>query len=215
MSENVLVRTWVRKYIPMILLTGTGLLFLIDYSIKIDPVSAATKQLSLFVIILANLALLVALTNYLHFNYRQFTGRLSGWKWRVYGTIVLLIYIAYGLYVGAGSKEYFSMMYHTMAACATSSNGMTIFFITSAAYRSFRVRNLMAGVLLIVAFVMMLGNAPIGATFLPIMVPIKDWLTTNPVAAGQRALTMAIQFGAVYLVFRVLLGREKGGVPRE
>jgi len=89
------------------------------------------------------------------------------------------------------------------------------FYIASAAYRAFRVRNVDAAVMLATAFIVMLGNVPIGQTiwpktaFLGGFEGIKNWILRVPNAAGNRALTLGIFLGLMATQSRMLLGIEK------
>jgi hypothetical protein len=84
------------------------------------------------------------------------------------------------------------------------------FFIASAAYRSFRARNVMASLLLIAALVVM-------SRFNPYLVPIfgesvnrlSNWLMNVPNLAAQRAVIMGIGLGMVATALKVVLGIER------
>ncbi len=84
------------------------------------------------------------------------------------------------------------------------------FFIASAAYRSFRARNVMASLLLIAALVVM-------SRFNPYLEPLfgekvnrlSNWLMNVPNLAAQRAVIMGIGLGMVATALKVVLGIER------
>ena len=89
------------------------------------------------------------------------------------------------------------------------------FYIASAAYRAFRVRNVDAAVMLVTAFLLMLGNVPIGEViwspdgWLGGFAGIKNWILRVPNAAGNRAITLGIFLGTMASQSRMLLGIER------
>lgn len=215
MSE-VLIRTWLRKYIPILLLVGTGIPFLIVYFFEVPQLDTYIADMQgIWVPILSNVAMFVALFNYLKFNLGKIGTRQRGWLWAIYGVALCFLYIALGLYLKPGSVEYYRLYFNTLVACSTSGNGMLLFFLCSAAYRAYRARNLSAGVLLASAFIIIMANAPFGEAIWKGIPKLGEWLLSNPIMAAQRALAITATLGAVVLFIRVYLGYEKGGVPRE
>jgi len=105
------------------------------------------------------------------------------------------------------------------------------FFIFSAAYRAFRIRNLAATLLLIAACLVMLGNVPVGSSiwmgicrFIHLIFPnvnletlkqlelfarIKDWLMAIPQAAAGRGIGIGLALGGIAMSLRIILGIER------
>ena len=94
---------------------------------------------------------------------------------------------------------------------------MLAFFVASASYRAFRARNAQATVLLLAAFIVMLGRTPFGdwlskAVYLP-----DNWGIANLSniimnyfnVAGQRAIMIGIALGTVSTSLRIILGIER------
>lgn len=85
------------------------------------------------------------------------------------------------------------------------------FFISSAAYRAFRARNLLATLLLVSALIMMLRFFPyfpfdIG----PYVAKTASWLMNVPNMAAQRAIVIGIGLGMVSTAIKIILGIERG-----
>jgi hypothetical protein len=98
------------------------------------------------------------------------------------------------------------------------------FYIASAAFRAFRIRNVEATLLLIAAFVVMLGRTPLGEyalAWLPggkqWLPRVTDWIMAVPNTAAQRGVIIGAAMGAASLSLRVILGIERSylGVKRE
>jgi hypothetical protein len=89
------------------------------------------------------------------------------------------------------------------------------FFISSAAYRAFRARNVLATLLLIAALIVMLRFFPyfpfgIG----PYWAKTSNWLMNVPNLAAQRAIVIGIGLGIVATAMKVILGIERGYMGR-
>lgn len=87
-----------------------------------------------------------------------------------------------------------------------------VFYIGSAAYRSFRIRSLEAGILLVVAAIMMLGRVPLGAMMLggnQSLSMMADWLLNVPNSAGMRGIQIGACLGGLATALRIMLGIER------
>jgi hypothetical protein len=80
------------------------------------------------------------------------------------------------------------------------------FFIASAAFRAFRVRNVAATILLTAAMVVMLGRIPVGEGLFG---GFTEWLMQIPNGAAQRGIIIGAALGAASLSLRVILGIER------
>ena len=107
----------------------------------------------------------------------------------------------------------FNYTYNPLQATMFS---MLAFFIASAAYRAFKVKNFEAFLLLISAVLVMLGRVPLGVylwkkvfPFLPSVDDIANWIMIVPNTAGQRAILIGAGFGIVAISIKILLGIER------
>jgi hypothetical protein len=95
------------------------------------------------------------------------------------------------------------------------------FYIVSAAYRAFRIRSAEATLMLIAAFIVMLGQVPVGAWIthgLPKegilgffrLENLSYWILNGPNMAAQRGISFGIEIGALAMALRIWLGLERG-----
>lgn len=93
------------------------------------------------------------------------------------------------------------------------------FFVASAAYRAFKARTLEASLLLLSAFLVMLGRVTFGemiSDLTGIDIPyITDWVMNYPNTAGQKAIMIGIALGIISTSLRVILGIEKSYLGRD
>ena len=83
------------------------------------------------------------------------------------------------------------------------------FYVASAAFRSFRARNLLSALLLVSALVVMLGGVPVGAQIWEGLPWLKEWIMTWPNTAGQRAIQIGAAIGVIASGLRVIFGVER------
>ena len=92
------------------------------------------------------------------------------------------------------------------------------FFVASASYRAFRAKNREATLLLIAAFIILLGRTPFGMMvtgWIPdsaslLQIPnLAIWIMNSPNLAGQRAIMIGIGLGVVSMSLRLILGIER------
>jgi hypothetical protein len=120
--------------------------------------------------------------------------------------------MVFGIFVAkdashAGWKTMYTQIIAPMNATVYST---LVFYIASAAYRAFRIRNIQATILLVSAVLMMLGRVPLGAMISPALPGIADWILSIPNVAGMRGIQIGAAFGGIATALRVLTGIERG-----
>lgn len=95
------------------------------------------------------------------------------------------------------------------------------FFVASASFRAFRIKSKEAGLLMGSAFIVMLGNVPIGGiisnwlSFIPVIGPyidftaFKEWIMSYPSSAAQSAILIGAMLGYISASMKIILGVER------
>jgi hypothetical protein len=101
------------------------------------------------------------------------------------------------------------------------------FFVASASFRAFRVKSKEAGLLMGAAFIVMLGNVPIGNLvsrllyYIPIIGPsldiavIKEWILAYPSSAAQSAILVGAMLGYISASMKIIFGVERSHLGGE
>jgi hypothetical protein len=95
------------------------------------------------------------------------------------------------------------------------------FYIVSAAYRAFRIRSLEAGILMVTAVILMLGQVPIGVlmtSWIPAEGPlsglrienVSQWVLITINSPAQRAIGFGLGLGQLAMALRIWLSLERG-----
>jgi hypothetical protein len=100
-------------------------------------------------------------------------------------------------------------MYIMVPAQATLFS-MLAFYIASAAYRAFRVRTVLATVLLVTAFVVMLRIIPLPEPLSTWNAEFVRWILAVPNMAAKRAILIGIGLGGIAYTMKIILGIERG-----
>ena len=102
-------------------------------------------------------------------------------------------------------KHFFSDI---MVPLQSTMFALLAFFISSASYRAFRARNLLATLLLIAALIVMLRFTP--GPWGDLISKTSTWVMNVPNLAAQRAIIIGIGLGIVATALKVILGIERG-----
>jgi hypothetical protein len=160
-------------------------------------------------------ALFLGALNLIRIHSNNIRRKRPHWQFSVYLLAILIYQSIMGLATHHTAPVYawpYNAVYLPLDATMFS---LLAFYIASAAYRAFRVRNVDAAVMLASAFILMMGNVPIGEVIwgpdkiLGGFAGIKNWILRVPNAAGNRAITLGIFLGIMATQSRILLGIER------
>lgn len=204
-----------RKEIPMILTVIAGLFAIAaKYLHALDQLGWLTTASRMFQVMYAMFFLLgvVSLTIV---HWKNFQRRRAKW---IYSLILLICMYGYGILTiwqtvdGPQANWIYNNILNPTDATIFA---LLAFFITSAAYRAFRVRTREATVLMLTSVIVMLGVAPIGDTIIHGWNGVARWFMDVPNSSAIRGITLGAYLGSFAVALRILLGLERahlGGV---
>jgi hypothetical protein len=137
-------------------------------------------------------------------GYRAYTSSLE-----VKAGEVTTIHVDPEMLWGTQGRVYVWLYDHVFAPCNATMFALLAFFVVSAAFRAFRMRNVEATLLLGSAIIILLATAPIGNWLSEDLVSVKDWILDIPNNAGRRAIMMGAAIGAIATSLRIILGLER------
>lgn len=122
---------------------------------------------------------------------------------------VLIIFLVVGLAYGQGSPE-FLWIYDTIYGPLTATTyALLAFWVCSAAYRAFKIKNLESGILVICGVLVFFGVTPISAVISPFFTSANTFISNVINVAGQRGLTIGIGIGILSFGLQIILGLER------
>jgi hypothetical protein len=89
------------------------------------------------------------------------------------------------------------------------------FFISSAAFRAFRLRSAHAILLGVTALVVILGSVPVGEAVWGPFPTLVAWVMNCLQTAGKRGILIGAALGAIATGMKMIVGTEKGYMGRD
>jgi hypothetical protein len=213
--------------LPLILVFLMGLLAFMTQYVPHPASNTVQEEISAWFKIIGGFGLFVGAYSLLHMHVSRIRRKVAGWGYSVFVFLGAGIMIVTGLYNGGAgplaqnapkdSFDVFTWGYdNVLVPCQGTLFSILAFFMASAAFRTFRAKNLAAFLLLLAAIIVMLGRVPVGEY-------ISYWVTGNPAVikngadaimnypnmAAKRGIMLGISLGAIAQSVRILFGIER------
>jgi hypothetical protein len=227
-----------RRLIPRLILTVVGvLLVLTPFFVRPEaggrgPLPAlfayADENFSVWFNVLAVFAFILGGANLLRTHALRVRERGRDWPYSLLTLVAFLTVLVLGLFKVGGPPGLQGDVAHGDSALTwvfdwiymplkSTLFALLAFFVASAAYRAFRLRSWEASLLLVAAFVVLIGRTPFGVTltaWLPDVLrflrldELSLWIMKVPNTAGWRSILIGISLGVVAMSLRLILGIE-------
>lgn len=208
-----------RRDIPLLITGIAGVVFIVQYFIPHFPFNRFSNWFSDWFSIVAACAIWLGALNLFKLSLEKIYARREGWGYALITILCFLLMAVVGFSegrdyskVGTGFDWLYNYVYSPLSSTMFA---ILAFFVASASYRAFRARNFEATLLLVAAFLVMLGRVPIGDLLSGFMPPgmrlsqLATWIMQFPNTAGQRAILIGISLGIVSSSLRIILGIER------
>ncbi|QUL99021.1 MAG: hypothetical protein IMF26_02840 [Candidatus Fermentithermobacillus carboniphilus] len=198
-----------KKQLPFLLTLAVALFIMFGNYTFIGQKLQITGSIDRYFQVSQAAAFMVGAINLTRIHSTNILRRRSGY----YNSVVLLLclwaFFLLGLIKGNADKTYRWVYNATVVPMESTMFSLIAFYIASAAYRAFRAKSFEAVVLLLTAFVVMLGNVPLGDVIWRGIPVIKDWIMGVPNSAGMRGIAIGTYIGSFATSLRILLGLER------
>jgi hypothetical protein len=223
-----------KRTIPLLIAAITG--FVVIATTFIPYTKDFGSRTMIWFDILAAVAFILGGGNLLKMNLQKVSDRRPGWGFAVVTIIAFLVTLVIGLakvgvqpsqqfpdyswsgsYEAQGSAMWWIYLYMYKPLQSTMFS-LLAFFIASAAFRAFRAKNTEATILLVTAFIVLLGRTYAGIFLTGWLPPEYSGLRLDRFTsmimnvfntAGIRAITIGIAMGVVSTSLKVLLGIDR------
>jgi hypothetical protein len=204
-----------RRHGPYTTILLLILFFIITYFFVMPPqVGVVNKTLLNWGSLAAAFAVLVGTIDISRMHVEYIRKMTKGqWPFSVVLLAILVITFVAGSYsvlAGFGTVwVWFAWIYNAIYIPSNATiYAILVFYLASASFRAFRVRNLQAFLLVLVGFIVMFANITIGYVIWPGFTPLSDWINRYLVAAAYRPIIIGAGLGVIITGLRALLGRE-------
>ncbi len=182
--------------------------FIVLLSYFVDSLRNLGSVLLGWAAVVVAFAILLGVLNLLRVHIHAIRTRQRSWFY----SAVLLISLALTIIIGrdgpasAGGRNLFEYVLRPLESTLFA---LMAFFIASAAFRAFRIRNFETFLFVGFAIIVLLGQVPAGFQLWPDLPLIKEWVMRVPVVAGARGILLGVALGTIATGLRILLGADR------
>lgn len=216
-----------KRQVPVLITFIVGTVLIL--SVFFPPAERLGEDFSIFFDIIAVFAFFLGGGNLLRIHFGKVYQKREDWGFSIVTLCGFAIMMVAGLFKlwnpggiaadVAAPGSLFQLMYDWIFnPLGASMYSLLAFYVASASYRAFRAKNIDATILLIAAFIILLGRTPLGMyatswvpeSFSIMQIPnLAIWIMVSPNLAGQRAIMIGIALGVVSMSLRLILGVER------
>ncbi len=224
-----------KRGVPLFITGLVGIALVIAFFVPHEPFHTFEQVIPDFFNIIAAFAFVLGGGNLLRVHLTRISRRDHEWVYSIVTVVGFVVMLLAGLFkIGrsdggiasmpkidlADPSLLFTWLYDAIfTPCQATIFSLLAFFVASASYRAFRAKTPEATVLLVAAFVILIGRTPVGA-FMTAWVPppfdqyfhipnFSQWILSYPNMAGQRTIQIGIALGIISSSLRLILGIER------
>ena len=200
----------IRWRIPLAITLIMGLALIAQFFIPSRPSTIFYERMQAWVQIIIAFAAVLGIGSIAKTHIERVQRAHREWPFSVLTLAGLLVTatlgIGWGVQPGTTFDWIFMNIYTPLDATMFS---LLAFFVASAAYRTFRARNLEAVLLLVSALLVMFARIPFGEMVSERIPAGLEWLLGYPASAAKRGILLGIVLGSVATSLRIILGIER------
>lgn len=199
-----------KRRLPLLVTFFCGSFFVVEYFVPHVAMKDAGAILRDWVSILTSVAFILGGLNLLTVNLPKIRRRERDWPYKIVMLVAAAGTLLIGMTLGKESKPFTWVYENIFVTCNSMMFALLAFFITSAAFRAFRARNVEAFLMLSTAVLVMIAQVPLGDWIAPeFFREFKTWILSYGNSAGRRAIMIGAALGAISTALRVIVGLER------
>jgi hypothetical protein len=219
-----------KRTIPLAITAIVGAVLVLAYFVPHPPIDQLREEFSIFFDIIAAVAFILGGGNLMRMHGKRIGRRERNWPYSAVTIAGFLLMLFVGLTklanpngfrgsaVTAQGSAFFQVYSYVFRPCSSTMFGLLAFYVASASFRAFRAKNTEATLLLVVAFVILLGRTFVGAvltSWLPdelyfLKIPyLAEKIMAVLNFAGNRAIMIGIALGIVSTSLKVIIGIDR------
>ena len=215
-----------KRLIPVFITSTVGIVLI--FSVFFPSAQTMGEDFSLFFDIIAVFAFFLGGGNLVRVHFTKVYRQRKDWGFSIVTLVAFSITLVAGL-LKIGSNDIASsvtaegtllqtIFLNVISPLSATMYALLAFYVASASYRAFRAKNREATILLIAAFIILLGRTPLGMyltgwipeSFSIFQIPnLAVWIMNGPNLAGQRAILIGVGLGVVAMSLRLILGMDR------
>lgn len=200
--------SFVKNTLPKAVLSASIIIAIASYLLSYQPLDNIVTTLLGYAVIIIAFSLPVGAINLIGRSVNNIRKRGKDWYLNVWMLSMVAIVSIAGVFFSVNNQVYQWIYQNVSQPVGATLTALPAFFVVSAAYRAFRGRSYDSVLLLGCAVIVMLYNAPIGASLIPPVGDLGKWLSDYPQTTGSRIIFIGWGIGIIALCVRYIFGRE-------
>jgi len=217
--------SFLRQYVPLVIAFVMGVVFALQYYVPHPASERLLTTVNDWLIVVWGFSMVLGLASLIGSHWGKLKRKTPGWGYSlvvfvgIFGTLAVGIASRGKMFAGEGLVlTTLGWVYeNVLVSLQGTVFSLLAFFMASAAFRTFRARNLEAGFLLAAAFLVMLGHVPLGEYiwnkllgFLPPKADeVMGWIMNVPNMAAKRGILLGVGLGVIATSLKIIFGIER------
>lgn len=204
----------VRRHLPLAITFVAGVIMILEYYTPAEAIVSSADTVNTWRTILA-VVVYVGTINLVRLHARNVQRRRPGqWYFSAWLIFLIFAWAGMGLAWGVTSTGYRWFVDNVNVALSSTMYASLCFYMAAGAYRVLKFRNLGTGLLLLAAFLVIVGNTPLFPAIWPGFAEIRNKLFDTFVTGSYRAIRIGVGISGVALGIRTIFGLETGYLGR-
>jgi hypothetical protein len=195
----------VKRSVATAIAIGVGLFVLLDFFVQNAFIWTLKFVFVRWAIIVAAFAMILGFFNVLIVHLNKILRFKQGWFYSIFLVLTMMIVLILGLIEGPQGSLTSRIFQYVLFPLQATIFSLLAFFVASAAYRAFRLRNWESALLVITGVIVLLGQVPLWEA----LTSFKEWILGVPSMASARGILLGVALGTVATGLRVLLGIDR------
>ena len=195
----------VKRSVATAIAISVGLFVLLDFFVQNAFIGTLKFVFVRWAIIVAAFAMVLGFFNVLTVHVNKILRFKQGWFYSIFLVLTMMVVLILGLIEGPQGSLTSRIFQYILFPLQATIFSLLAFFVASAAYRAFRVRNWESALLVIFGVIVLLGQVPLWGA----LTSSKEWILGVLSMAGSRGILLGAALGTVATGLRVLLGIDR------
>lgn len=201
-----------RRTVPMVVGLVVGVFMIVQFFVPLPLFQTLYNMILDWKQVVFGCVLIVGTLTLVRHHLLRVRFRRPGYGYSVVTLVSLLVMVGAGALGGIEGGAYQWLFTHVQVPGQATMFSLLGFFIATAAYRSFRARNVTATLLLVSGVVVMLGRVPVGEHVRVGGVSLADaatWILDYANTAAKRGILIGVGLGMTSTALKIILGIEQ------
>jgi hypothetical protein len=210
----------VKRQLPVVLTFICAFVLTVQFFVPHRTFEQIYEVSNIWLQIIGVFTIIIGIVSLVESHVRRIRRREAKWRYSIItlaGLGAMVVGGFFGSIEATEQRSLFNWLYdYVLNPVSATMFSLLAFFIASAAFRAFRLRSVLATILLLAAVLVMLGRVPLGDRISGGVFPaLANWLLNVPNVAAKRAILIGVGLGEASMALRVMLGIERSYMAGE